>query len=238
MKQKRNKSKLNGKIFFALAIILIGIVAYLYINQDTIIDNEIQSSEKIQVSNNIQELRWENMPITYSFSESCVGQIVPRVEWAFDIITNATNHSVYFKKVTSNADISFICYSGQNIDKKFITEGLATTTSEGNIITEATIEFWSVSEDTRPASCQYFPSLELHEILHTFGFEHIENNHYNIMYPYVEECLKEIEKKNLVTIDGKSFYPADDFDIEQSDCMNYIYSNGEISGTCEGLMNN
>ncbi len=170
-------------------------------------------------------LQWDHMPVTYSFRESLVGPITERIEWSFEILENATNGAVTFKEVEYGGDIVFVGHEGQNIELvdtyydydifapvelSSNIKGQASIEELGNIITGSEIEFWSVREEVRPASCWNFPRLELHDILHAFGFDHVDDDRYSIMYPYSQGC---VARDDLITIaNGRTFVPTDKLD--------------------------
>jgi len=108
-----------------------------------------------------------------------------------DTIVEQTSGTIYFDKVESNADVTFVCYPYQNIrveeDRKIFTQAQTTTNFSGSEMLNAKIEIFSVSETTYPESCYNFPAIELHEILHTFGVSH-KGYISSIMYPYQEGC--------------------------------------------------
>lgn len=161
---------------------------------------------------------WSHMPVTYSYNADCIGPLIPRIEQAFSIIEDRTNNNVSFSQENSSADIDFICHKEGNARASLDysatehTLGLTTTNIENNLINHTIIEFWSVSNTTYPKSCYSFPRLELHEILHAFGFEH-NNNPYSIMYPLEEGCIEGSSIGNgTVTRDGVTFIPEDKLD--------------------------
>jgi hypothetical protein len=229
-------------------LFLIGILGggYYYYN----LEDEINYVPEFQKNNfsenfekrildfsNIEEIHWNYMPLTYSFDSSCVGPIIPRIYWAFEIIENETNERVSFVEVKENSNIKFVCYKEKNEEilsevESILTQGLTTFDYAGNVMNDTKIEFWKVSEKSRPSSCNKFPSLEIHEILHALGFAHIENNKYSIMYPLGgTEC---VERNDWITVNGKTFQPKDKIDDEIVSCLNYIYSNGKI-GSCKDV---
>lgn len=217
-------NKKGGRILIILGFIIF-IGGILIINEEDY-EKDLFDSEY---------LHWKHMPITYSYRDSCVGPILKEIEWSFDILENETGGLVTFQEVGDSGDISFICYKEQNaqagrsgaIFETILTQGLATTNYSENIIYSAKIEFFGVSENTKPSDCYTYPKLELHEILHTLGFGHIEDI-YSIMTPYDRGC---IAKDYVVTKNGKSFIPKDKLDEEIISCLNYIYSNQTI-GEC------
>ncbi len=195
----------------------------------------VHEEEKVEDNfSNVEKLHFSHMPITYSYAESCIGTILPRLEWAFDILENETEGLLSFENINgSEVNINFVCYSTQNVEEGFITYGQSLIEEySGSVIEKTTIEFWSVREDTRPPSCFTFPNLELHEIMHSFGFDHIENNRYSLMYPEAAwtEC---IAKDVIITLHstGETFKPEDKIDDKIVSCLKYIYSSGEL-GEC------
>ncbi len=154
-------------------------------------------------------LAWDHMPLTYSLAPECVGPIIPRIELALNELTNRTAGAVSFEKTDKNADISFLCSKEKiELSTDGITLGQAYYNTLGNEIVSAQIQFGSVTEDSRPSSCPNYPQLELHEILHVFGYEHNEQNHYSIMFPFEDGCNEIEDTVSKVTINGKSFRPG------------------------------
>jgi len=193
-----------------------------------------------ETSSNITLLHFSNMPVTYRYSSLCVGPIVPRIEWAFEILENKTDGLLTFKQVSSEADIDFICSPESNTRAvgDYATEAVygesSIESTSGSIIEKARIKFWSVREDTRPPSCFTFPSLELHEIMHTFGFAHHDYNRYSLMFPDAwQEC---VGKNQTITLHstGETFMPEDKIDDEIVSCLKFIYSNG-TQESCNGV---
>lgn len=207
-------------------------------------NTDIESIDNIKIYDefpNIDKTHFSKMPITYSYGKNCVGPIIPRLEWALKIIENETNGLVYFERSNKDAKINFVCYDNQNTEA--IYEGWYTYGTEytygqstieelsGQIIEKTKIEFWSVKKNTRPPSCINFPNLEIHEIMHSFGFDHINDNKYSLMYPEVwKECKSKNETITLHTT-GETFIPKDEIDKEIIECLKYIYSNGK-QGKC------
>jgi len=199
-------------------------------------------SEKIEDDfSDINELHFSHVPVTYSYAESCIGPIIPRLEWAFDILENETEQLLSFENINGSADINFVCNSERNMEAvgtlitQFTYGQSLIEKLSGSVIEKTTIEFWSVREDTRPPSCINFPSLELHEIIHSFGFDHVENNRYSLMY--LEAWTQCVAKNQTITLHstGKTFIPEDKIDDEIISCLKYIYSNGEVEGSCEDV---
>ena len=204
---------------------------------------EYIKNTKIDQFSNIKEMHWDHTPLTYHYDPSCYGPIIPRIELAFEIITNETDSFVRFAKVEENADINFLCYPSQNIgvliyqDATEYTYGLASPVIYGNQIINSTIEFWSIRNNSMPPDCYTFPRLTIHEILHILGFGHDEANYYSVMYPYGgSECIKEDNRTTTIIATGETFIPKNEIDKKIVSCLKYIYSNGEV-GFCGSDVN-
>lgn len=139
---------------------------------------------------NSSELHWKHMPITFSITSSCGNYQSKRIIWGFNVLTNETNNSVRFKKVDDSADISVKCFKEvpSEIPNTF-TQGKAQYLNNGNEIESAVINYYNVNPnlDYYPGGCIIYPDTEVHELLHTFGFEHIENPR-SIMSPEGTNC--------------------------------------------------
>lgn len=83
--------------------------------------------------------------------------------------------------------------------------GLGGPVVYGKKIINASIDFYL--NDGQSGSSLSFPSKEIHEILHTFGFDHYNVDERDIMYPYT------------------SFYQS--MNNKYVSCLKYIYSNGK-----------
>lgn len=123
---------------------------------------------------NINKIRWNHMPLTYGYIDKnyCGIGRVNKLNSAFDEISKETNGSVYF--VEGNPpDILINCsYSEANViwsSDYYYTQTLGEGGPNymwGNIILNATLDFYPTGD-----ACGYFPFVEIHEILHTLGYE-------------------------------------------------------------------
>lgn len=237
MKQRKSISVINVILVLSLLLLVgmvleyfTGFLSYASLNNEIIESKDRGNFDNLQYDKNVKgsqyviadnEKRlddfgnpphyyaWDHMPLTYSFDEGCVGPILDRIRWAFEEIENSTSNIVSFRKVEFGADILFMCYEDQlDLGDGEITLGYAEPYYYGYIIDSATISFGSVSESKRPQSCIYYPYLELHEILHVFGYEHNDDNTHSIMYPLEEGCKQFPEELTKVTVNGNSFVPG------------------------------
>ncbi len=236
-----------------LVIILSGVASFLVYSKDmngptgqVIYQND--SDNQTEYEDNYafakDKFHWGHMPVTYSYGEKCIGPIIKRIEWVFEDIKNRTENLVTLEEVEGEADINFICSPNKNVRSTQLgpghymdeyTYGLTTPSyyEDENLLINADIEFWSVSENMRPASCALYPSLEAHEILHTFGFDHSDDSEiYSVMYALGGGGC--IARDDLITRNGETFYPEDKIDDEIISCLKYIYSNRK-EGSCVGV---
>lgn len=162
--------------------------------------------------------RWEAVPIKYNIlnEEECGTYQANKIRRAFDIIENATEGIVAFKRVQMDANIditcSFIedCYESRTETRKeggviYTTKyesicaykrGVATITTLGDEIQTAQIEFVGLAgfaETTGEGASGFYigscghENTEVHEILHTLGYNHVDDPE-SIMY-YKEDSV-------------------------------------------------
>lgn len=152
--------------------------------------SNILKKENYSRNNNFH---WDHMPLTYSFSRlenNCSEKQIFRVKYAFDIIKNLTKEKIIFKEILSfeNSDIKIYC---KGIDLGFdekIREGETKYNVRNSRIRNAEINLFE------NLNCGDWPDVEIHETLHLFGYEHL-NNTESIMNPYSEKCdLKKIDE--------------------------------------------
>ncbi len=165
----------------------------------------------------IEDVHWTHMPVTYYITNEreCGKYETYAIKWATDLITNSTDGIVKFEKINSSADINFKCSFLEDCYKEVvdIEEYFTTTTEticeydsgyaeitnyEGNKILNAEIElvgldgFAETSVGNKVSGFKIgdsgYPTTELHEILHTFGYGHIDNPN-SIMNEYKEEII-------------------------------------------------
>lgn len=159
---------------------------------------------------------WYGMPIKYYYDEEnmCTEKEKNDIEEAFRIITEKTNSRITYLEEESEHGIKISCYNysdggtaGQAGFKYY---------SDNYRIDSATIEFFNI--DSRLYyDCTTYPNTEIHETLHTLGIGHITNRT-SVMNPTTNEnneCAK--------------------LDDEIVDCLNYIYSNGNETFSCENI---
>jgi hypothetical protein len=142
-------------------------------------------------------LHWKHLPITYSISD-CNTYEESRIVKAFATIENETDNAINFEQST-NANIQVDCTmfksSYDSVLSMLETKGLTTISFVGNIITDAKIEFFSISptdSSSFTGGCSTYMDLEIHEILHALGEVHNDSRD-SIMFPIRYRCAWKID---------------------------------------------
>jgi hypothetical protein len=140
-------------------------------------------------------LRFNHNNISYYYSSDCNEERRLRMNEAFDILQNDTEIiSFYSIDNPNSADIKIGCSEAEMLQEKnlFIAgEGGPkeyVNTTIYPVILKGDIFLYKQS------SCEE-PIVELHELLHVFGFDHISNSKY-IMYPIVN-CDQKLSQGHI-----------------------------------------
>ncbi|MDO8623306.1 MAG: hypothetical protein Q7R52_03595 [archaeon] len=167
-------------------------------NQDNLTKNENLSVNEISDQfPNVNRLHWGHMPLIYTFDKEhqCYSNRIKGVELAFSELSRRTNNTISFIE-GNNADITIVCY------------GISYNTEMGeesgyyypdtNLTVNATINFYSGYYEG-----YWYPFIELHEILHTFGYEHVSDSRCSIMNfenynaYYSQECFTNVGEEAI-----------------------------------------
>lgn len=206
-------------IFVILCFLFIGLLAYyLYLNipgnpeqlnfvaNNLPEDNDVYNLEAEQFYPN---MKFNHNDISYNFDISCLPEKKDRVISALNEISTQVG-ILSFHETTLNPDISVLC---SDLSKEVPTKENYFIAGEGgakeiiqtgkyNVITEGMILLFS---DKKTIKCDE-PNVELHEIMHVFGFNHTTNPD-SLMYPLLETCSKKIDDAILSEL--KRLYSED-----------------------------
>jgi hypothetical protein len=173
----------NGILF----IILLGLIAtgvffgYQYYLQN-LPSNYGYVNASIDVSQFAHYLRFEDSQISYFINSNCNAERTARMLEAFKILADSVPEISFYASNEKKANILVGCSkdSYQQEENIFIAgEGGPTAylnLSYYPLIKKGKVILYQKSE------CEY-PVVELHELLHVLGFNHV-NNKTNIMFPY------------------------------------------------------
>lgn len=202
MKKRINKKA--GVFTFILIILVVGLLAYFgYIVYSNIPGDPERGSVSFEnptddVNENVNlsavnqfypNMKFNHKQILYTLDINCPIKTKERMLMAFDELSSQVS-VLSFKEVVSSPDIEVSC---SEEDKPSISEDYFVAgeggakeiiqTGKFNVINGGIILLY---EDKEGLDCNY-PSIELHELLHVFGFDHSDEEGI-LMYPYLESC--------------------------------------------------
>jgi hypothetical protein len=169
--------------FLLIAIVLAaaGYFGYNYYNQNMTPDYRTIEAP-VEASQFVQNLRFTESRISYFINSNCEADRKSKMELALKIISDSAPAISFYSSDESSADILIGCSKDSYEQEKNVFaagEGGPTSYLSSNyypIIKRGKVLLYQKSD------CQY-PVVEIHELLHVFGFAHV-NNKTNIMFPY------------------------------------------------------
>jgi hypothetical protein len=139
-------------------------------------------------------MKFNHNDLSYSIDSSCEDTKKENVLEALDYIHSKV-FSINFHEVTSGADIEVVCYElNREVGKDHFVAGEGGAkeiiqTGRYNVINDGVISLYKNSRNS--ITCDW-PNVELHELMHVFGFDH-SNNKNSLMYPFLESCSQELD---------------------------------------------
>ena len=187
-------------IFFILVLVLVYAVYLLYTNipgEQQRLNVSLQNKSTVTkplsaapVKQFYPNMKFNHKDISYTIESSCTEKQKQRIQKAFVELQAHVPH-IYFIETSQKPDIDVICSS---ITKEAITEDYfiageggakeIVQSGEYNIINDGIIYVYDKQKNSK--ECDY-PNIEMHELLHVFGFDHTEDKN-SIMYPFLESC--------------------------------------------------
>ncbi len=212
MKKHNSKASIQAVLYFLILLLLIsllGISAYAgYIvyndiygkpqNLSVILPPDSNDSNEYygDVKQFNKNMKFNHNLILVKFFD-CTLDEEARMGKAFEIITNETG-IITFKKTNENPDIEILCSEASkqtdNQDSEYFIAGEGGAkeiiqTYKYNVIVLGSVLLYN-SQD-KGLKCTN-PTIELHELIHVFGFDHSPNPK-SLMYPYLSSCDQKLD---------------------------------------------
>ena len=154
----------------------------------------VQNQTYEEVKQFYPAMKFNHNKISYSIAKDCDDTKRSRMLEAFDILASKIG-LIEFYEVLDKADIEITCSEQEKKNEKeyFIAgEGGAReiiSTGRYNIITNGTV---ILHENPHGFIKCNWANVELHELIHVFGFDHSKNPN-SLMYPYLENCEQKLD---------------------------------------------
>ena len=139
-------------------------------------------------------MKFNHNSISYNIDPACNNEKRQRMISAFNDLALKMN-LINFQEIASNPDIEVSCSKDEkeavNKDYFIAGEGGAKEiiqTGRYNVITNGVILLY---REKNTEECNW-ANIELHELIHVFGFGH-SNNSNSLMYPYLESCDQKLD---------------------------------------------
>ncbi len=181
---------------------------------------EIKPLVNVDSFSNVTYPHWDHMPLTYWIDPTCDPRLINLMKLAFEKIKNETGGLVHYVPANETPDIQIYCapanYSSSSFSQVVEDTGCLMESNHSDIISHAEITIYGQGFvcDTG------YPSVEVHELLHTLGFVHSPHEN-SIMYPF--------------TADSSAQCKITHIDSQYISCLRNTYSNGKIPGNCYNI---
>lgn len=204
MKNKKG----NIILYFILVILILIFIFLLYILWQYFPSETVPSIASIpdvgfntvnlssEVPQFYPNMKFNHNEISYNLEEACDEIKKARMREAFRILHGEVE-SISFYETSKEPDIRVICTqtaegaTGKNF---FIAgEGGAEQiiqTAKYNVITKGIVLLYESPHNA--IECNW-PNVELHELMHVFGFQHSQDEN-SLMYPYLKSCNQRLDE--------------------------------------------
>lgn len=154
-------------------------------------------------------LHWAHIPLIYEIY-NCTDYQANRAIRAFVKIENETQGDVGFLRFDNSSekvDIEIHCTPDYeySLEPGYLVSGdsmYVPSSDNPNIIDKAYINFYAISKTTYTGGCTIYPDIEVHEILHGFGYDHSDSAK-SIMYPSHVMCAFKIDDNIIADLKEK-----------------------------------
>jgi hypothetical protein len=197
----RLDSTLGTILTFLILIAFAIIIYFIYLNFPTgseKVELDVETLPELEIVEESEQffpkMKFNHNSISYMLDSACSQEKRNRVIEAFDELSSLVS-SISFYEVSTNPDIEVVCseYSKKTPGDYFVAgEGGAKEiiqTGRYNIITEGVIILHGNPHGFY--ECEW-ANIELHELIHVFGFDHSSNEN-SLMYPYLSSCDQKLD---------------------------------------------
>lgn len=166
--------------------------ASYWINQAEILPQNLSTEASLMHPN----MRFNHKDISFYINSNCDIPKTNKIIEAFFILSNATNRLSFYPDGETSSDIDISCSKNKpETSQKELIAGEGGPTVINNTIYPLIIKGNVYLYDN--LNCK-IPVTELHEILHVFGFLHV-NDPSKMMYPYLD-CNQRLDEKIINTL--------------------------------------
>ncbi len=187
-------------IFFLIMLLLLSIYIFYLVysnllgtpeNLSVIVKTKdpVQNSSLSQVKQFNVNMKFNHNNLSYLMDENCGLDKKERMKTAFLDLENKIG-IIHFIQVLGTADIQVSCsQKDEDLRSEYFIAGEGGAkeiiqTGRYNVITEGVVLLYKYPKTA--IKCKH-PNVELHELIHVFGFDHSSNEE-SLMYPYLSSC--------------------------------------------------
>lgn len=202
------RGKIFAIIFVILVIIILGFFAFYYVSNSGPIKNLIiEGNGSLSVIEKnytttmfYSGMRFNHLPVSVYIEPSCGETKNKRIDSALGMLSEKTILTFIESSNKQEADIDIMCSSSSQGETKGY--GTYIAGEGGPTETVFTGKFYiirkgEISLYNTPTDCKS-PNVEIHELLHVFGFEHSQDIE-SILYPY-SRCDQQFTSDIINTI--------------------------------------
>ncbi len=220
-----NSKPLKGQVILSIILFLLLVAVFLiagyllYLNlpgEPQVLDAVIPNTQ-LEVSNISSavgqfylNMKFNHNSISYNIASDCSEEKKDRMIEAFNELKNKVG-IISFYSDFNNPDIEVSCSENtkHSIEKEYFIAGEGGAkeiiqTGRYNVITQGVILLYG---EKKGIECDW-PNIELHELLHVFGFDHSSDKN-SLMFQYLESCSQKLDESIINTL--KELYSKENF---------------------------
>lgn len=208
MNSKKARKSKNFLIYLIsiilLLLMLIVIGYYLYLNLPRAPEKLEVNIEKVEYPMPVvfeakqfyPNMKFNHNKISYNIDENCEEKKKEKILSAFSKLSENVNILIFYPSLDEpDIDISCAQKLEEEINEKHFVAGEGGAkeiirTGRFNIITKGVILLYD-NNKLKTIECEY-PNVELHELMHVLGFDHVDNKQ-SLMFPFIDSCDQKLD---------------------------------------------